>query len=73
MPNFEWKGIKNSQYVTGTMRALTRDEALFKLKEDGVIITMLSKNIDCHQKNGNHAAFRACDSAIPKNGTRSGG
>ena len=43
MPNFEWKGIKNSQYVTGTMRALTRDEALFKLKEDGVIITMLSK------------------------------
>jgi type IV pilus assembly protein PilC len=43
MPDFTWKGIKNTQYLNGTISALTRDEAAFKLKEDGVIITQLLK------------------------------
>jgi type IV pilus assembly protein PilC len=43
MPDFTWKGIKNTQYLSGTISALTRDEAAFKLKEDGVIITHLNK------------------------------
>lgn len=43
MPDFTWKGIKNTQYLNGTISALTRDEAAFKLKEDGIIITQLLK------------------------------
>jgi type IV pilus assembly protein PilC len=43
MPDFIWKGIKNTQYLNGTITALTRDEAAFKLKEDGIIITHLDK------------------------------
>lgn len=43
MPDFVWKGIKNTQYLNGTITALTRDEAAFKLKEDGIIITHLDK------------------------------
>lgn len=42
MPDFTWKGIKNTQYLSGTISALTRDEAAFKLKEDGIIITHLT-------------------------------
>ncbi|MBJ7380335.1 MAG: type II secretion system F family protein, partial [Polynucleobacter sp.] len=40
-----WKGIKNTQYQSGTINAYTRDEAAFKLKEDGVIITQLTKQV----------------------------
>jgi len=43
MPDFTWKGIKNTQYLNGTINALTRDEAAFKLKEDGIIITHLDR------------------------------
>ncbi len=43
MPDFTWKGIKNTQYLNGTITALTRDEAAYKLKEDGIIITRLEK------------------------------
>ncbi|QWD61785.1 type II secretion system F family protein [Polynucleobacter sp. MWH-UH25E] len=45
MPDFNWKGIKNTQYISGTISALTRDEAAYKLKEDGVIITHLVKGV----------------------------
>ena len=45
MSDFEWKGIKNTQYLSGTVEALTRDEAAFKLKEDGIIITHLTKGV----------------------------
>ncbi len=41
MPDFEWKGIRNKQYLSGSVTALTRDEAAHKLKIDGVIITSL--------------------------------
>lgn len=43
MPDFEWKGLKGQQYLSGKISALTRDEAAFKLKQDGVIITDLQK------------------------------
>ena len=45
MPDFIWKGIKANQYLTGEVNALTRDEAVFKLKQDGVIITELVKKL----------------------------
>ena len=43
MPDFDWKGIKGKQYLSGKINALTRDEAAFILKSDGVIITHLNK------------------------------
>jgi len=45
MPDFDWKGIRNKQYVSGTVNALTRDEAAHKLKIDGIIITQLIKKL----------------------------
>ncbi|QWE21464.1 type II secretion system F family protein [Polynucleobacter sp. AP-Kolm-20A-A1] len=45
MPDFDWKGIQNKQYVSGTVNALTRDEAAHKLKIDGIIITQLNKKL----------------------------
>ena len=45
MPDFDWKGIRNKQYVSGTVNALTRDEAAHKLKIDGIIITQLAKRL----------------------------
>lgn len=45
MPDFEWKGVRNKQYLSGTVNALTRDEAAHKLKSDGVIITHLVKKL----------------------------
>lgn len=45
MPDFDWKGIQNKQYVSGTVNALTRDEAAYKLKIDGIIITQLIKKL----------------------------
>ena len=45
MADFDWKGIKSKQYVSGTVTALTRDEAAHKLKADGVIITLLEKRL----------------------------
>lgn len=45
MADFDWKGIKNKQYVSGVVSALTRDEAAHKLKSDGVIITQLDKRL----------------------------
>ena len=45
MPDFDWKGIRNKQYVSGTVSALTRDEAAHKLKIDGIIITQLAKRL----------------------------
>lgn len=45
MADFEWKGIRSKQYVSGVVSALTRDEAAHKLKADGVIITQLEKRM----------------------------
>lgn len=42
MANYAWKGIQGSQYRSGTIEALNRDEAVFKIKQQGVIITALT-------------------------------
>lgn len=45
MSDFDWKGIRNKQYVSGTVNALTRNEAAHKLKLDGIIVTQLIKKL----------------------------
>jgi type IV pilus assembly protein PilC len=40
---YKYKGIQDSQYIDGKVEALNRDEAAFKLSEDGIIITALDK------------------------------
>lgn len=50
MTDFEWKGIKGTEYLSGVIEALTRDEAIFKLKEDGVIITLLRSTSHTEEK-----------------------
>ena len=43
MAVFQWKGIQGEKYLDGTIEALNREEAAFKLKKDKVIITTLTK------------------------------
>ncbi|WP_162786197.1 hypothetical protein [Polynucleobacter necessarius] len=50
MPDFIWKGIKNTQYLNGTITALTRDEAAFKPKEDGIITHLDKKGWETEKK-----------------------
>lgn len=57
MQDFNWKGIKNKQYMSGIISALTRDEAAFKLKQDSVIITHLFKTDRTDEKKPSRAFF----------------
>lgn len=41
MPVYAWKGLKDSQYATGRIEGINREEAAFKVKEQKVIITSL--------------------------------
>ncbi|MBT6530645.1 MAG: type II secretion system F family protein [Arenicellales bacterium] len=41
MAIFSWKGLKGSEYASGRIEGINRDEAAFKLKEQKVIITSL--------------------------------
>lgn len=38
---FLWKGLKSGEFATGVIEALTRDEAVFLLKQQNVIVTDL--------------------------------
>jgi len=40
---YNYKGILSNQYTEGQITALNKDEAAFKLKEDKIIITSLTK------------------------------
>ena len=40
---FTYKGISAGKYVEGTIEALSQDEANFKLKEQKIIITNISR------------------------------
>ena len=40
---YKYKGIQSNKYTDGTVEALNKDEAAFKLKEDKIIITSLEK------------------------------
>lgn len=41
MPSYLWKGIQGTQYQSGSIEALTNDEAAYKLSQQGIIITLL--------------------------------
>ena len=41
---FAYKGISAGKYVEGTIEALSQDEANFKLKEQKIIITSITKS-----------------------------
>ena len=36
---FYWKGLQRNDFKSGEIEALSQDEAVFKLKSDGIIIT----------------------------------
>ncbi len=38
---FLWKGLKSGEFQTGIIEALTRDEAVYLLKQDNIIVTEL--------------------------------
>lgn len=37
--NFNWKGLRANEFTSGLIDANSRDEAIFKLKNEGVIVT----------------------------------
>ncbi len=40
--NFTWKGLRLNEFVSGAVDASSREEALFKLKTDGIIVTEMN-------------------------------
>ena len=43
MAIFAWKGLKDGQYASGRIEGINRDEAAFKVKEQKIIITSLTR------------------------------
>ena len=39
---FKWKGLKLNDFVEGVMESESKDEAMFALKKDGVIVTEIT-------------------------------
>ena len=39
---FKWKGLKLNAFVEGVIESENKDEAMFALKKDGVIVTLIS-------------------------------
>ena len=39
---FKWKGLKLNAFVEGVIESENKDEAIFSLKKDGVIVTLIS-------------------------------
>ena len=39
---FKWKGLKLNAFVEGIIESENKDEAMFSLKKDGVIVTLIS-------------------------------
>ena len=39
--NFKWKGLKSNAFVDGVIDSINKDEAMFLLKKDGVIVTSI--------------------------------
>ncbi len=44
MMQFVWKGLKANAFVNGTLEAPSKEEAIFSLKKEGVIITEIITN-----------------------------
>ena len=43
---FNWKGLKSNSFASGEIDANNKDEAIFKLKKDGIIITEINGGDD---------------------------
>lgn len=43
---FHWRGLKANEFVSGELEATSRDEAVFKLKSEGVIVTEIHGGLD---------------------------
>jgi len=43
---FNWNGLKLNTFASGSIEANSKEEAIFKLKKDGVIITVLNSDED---------------------------
>jgi type IV pilus assembly protein PilC len=43
---FQWRGLKANEFVSGELEATSRNEAVFKLKSDGVIITEIHGGLE---------------------------
>lgn len=43
---FNWKGLKLNTFASGSIDANSKEEAIFKLKKDGVIVTALDSDQD---------------------------
>jgi type IV pilus assembly protein PilC len=41
---FIWKGLKSNAFVSGTLEAPSKEEAIFSLKKEGVIVTEINAN-----------------------------
>jgi type IV pilus assembly protein PilC len=59
---FYWKGLQRNDFKTGEIEASSQEEAVFKLKNDGVIITEINTNdlepLEANKKNGLEAFLR---------------
>ena len=62
MASFSYKGLKDGRYIDGLLDALDKDEAIFKLKKEKIIISHLkvvgkkigfSKSINWNMEIGN--------------------
>ena len=50
MPTYSWKGVQDGKYATGRVEGINRDEAAFKVKQQKVIITSLTRLSGVEQK-----------------------
>ena len=41
---FLWKGLKSNAFVSGTLESPSKEEAIFSLKNEGVIVTEINTN-----------------------------
>lgn len=51
--NFNWRGLKSNEFASGTIEAGSKEEAIFKLKGDGVIVTEIDDDIHADEKKKN--------------------
>jgi type IV pilus assembly protein PilC len=57
---FYWKGLQRNDFKSGEIEALSQDEAVFKLKSDGIIITEIhsgAPDLNASQKKGSIDSF----------------
>lgn len=50
MATYAWKGVQDGKYAAGRMEGINRDEAAFKVKQQKVIITSLTRLSGVEQK-----------------------